>query len=840
MPPLIPDPEDEDEDNPEEPLHENDYGDSQIEHMQWTIDFQRLLREASIDSLPMHEDDRARLKHAPPGPPEITRDQQDSLRLWLDCRTGTGATYRSVCKTFSTRLHDAGLECDLLSEDQIERYIIEITGIAPIMDDMCTDSCLAFTGPFEKDQQCRMCGKDRYEVQEVLDSRGRPKQIKRPVKQSYTIPLGPSLQALYASDEGAEAGDYRRRRTEEVFANIARDGGVTEYTDYIDGSLYREYVTNGTIKDDDIVVVFSIDGAQLLRHRQSDCWIYIWIIYDISPEKRYKRRYVLPGGFIPGPKNMKFSDSFLFRGLQHINAIQRDGLSMWRRERGHYQSDLFVAFVEADGPGLAHINGSNGANGVHGCRVGCPCRSRRKVGSSHYYPACKRAEGPWPLGSDHDDWDPAKTPPPSVDHYKEQIRKLCTARTPAEYIKLRAETGYNKPSIWEAVHRIFPVPLCVTPDVMHLNGANLPSLLLSLWRGIFPGKKHHPDDNPADWPWAVLVGEIWKRHGLEVALAAKYLPACFGRPPRDPYYKINSGYKSWEFIIWIWGLAPGLLHEILPSPYYENFCKLVFAVRRHQCYKLSREEAQQAHAAGVEFHREYEKIYYDRKPHRLWMCRQSVHQIDHATPMVSRVGPLALVAQWSCERTIGDLGGRCKQPSKPYENFAAQGIKQCQDNALFNLLPQLAPQDQLQQIPRGAEEIENGFLLLRARERYFSYPTRAESIVIHQWLAEHNLGDCWPNPQTVMLRRWARIRTPKGEVGRSLWKEKMLRAGYKIARMIKVRSSLIFICSLTLTYLSTAQLPQLHAQNHIGSAKCSTTSGSNRVIRTSLRYTTLR
>ncbi|KAG2045445.1 hypothetical protein BDR06DRAFT_1015663 [Suillus hirtellus] len=30
--------------------------------------------------------------------------------------------------------------------------------------------------------------------------------------------------------------------------------------------------------------------------------IYIWDTFDYAPEERYKKKYVLPGGIIPGPK----------------------------------------------------------------------------------------------------------------------------------------------------------------------------------------------------------------------------------------------------------------------------------------------------------------------------------------------------------------------------------------------------------------------------------------------------------------------------------------------------------------------------------------------------------
>jgi hypothetical protein len=49
------------------------------------------------------------------------------------------------------------------------------------------------------------------------------------------------------------------------------------------------------------VLLFFIDGAQLYAHKASDYWIYIWVILDLRPGLRYKKKFVVPGGIIPGP-----------------------------------------------------------------------------------------------------------------------------------------------------------------------------------------------------------------------------------------------------------------------------------------------------------------------------------------------------------------------------------------------------------------------------------------------------------------------------------------------------------------------------------------------------------
>lgn len=78
-----------------------------------------------------------------------------------------------------------------------------------------------------------------------------------------------------------------------------------------------------------MVLMLLLDGAQLYESKASDCWIYIWVVLDHSPDVRYKKQHVLPGAFIPGPNKPTVVDSFLFPGLHHLAAIQNKGLTIW-------------------------------------------------------------------------------------------------------------------------------------------------------------------------------------------------------------------------------------------------------------------------------------------------------------------------------------------------------------------------------------------------------------------------------------------------------------------------------------------------------------------------------
>ena len=71
--------------------------------------------------------------------------------------------------------------------------------------------------------------------------------------------------------------------------------------------LSQYCVIDGDIKENDIVLMVSLDGAQLYEHKDLDFWMYVWILINLSPKKCYHKVQVHPGGFIPSPKKLKKS-----------------------------------------------------------------------------------------------------------------------------------------------------------------------------------------------------------------------------------------------------------------------------------------------------------------------------------------------------------------------------------------------------------------------------------------------------------------------------------------------------------------------------------------------------
>ena len=647
---------------------------------------------------------------------------------------------------------------------------------------MCVKGCLGFTGPYADLEQCPDCGQPRYQERELEESDG---ERKVPRKVFTTFPPGPQIQAKWKHPETAEAMFYRWKKTEELRRERGQSNDpLNIYDDILCGKAYLDLVDDGSITEYDTVLMLSIDGAQLHEHKESNCWIYIWILVDLGPDKRYKIRNILPGGIIPGPHAPKNLDSFLFPGFTHVSALQREGLHIWDAyHRRRAISFLYLFLVLADAMAMAQLSGSVGHHGRKGCRLLCGLLGRNKVRGSHYYPALLRPNGfEMHRTSSHPDIDINTLPIPTPEGYKTDLFHIISSRTNNEYRRRRFNTGIGKPSIFAGMERILPLPTCFPGDLMHQPILNLACLLFDLWCARPDARDH---DRFSVWPWAVLTGDVWKRHGEFVSRIARYLPTSFGRTPRNPQEKISSGYKAWEFLNYIYGEGPGVFYGVLPDVYYLHFCRLVRAIRIIHQRTISREQLATAHELLLRWVLDFEILYCDRNPDRLHFVRQCVHSLTHLARETHRLGPLWLSSQWTMERTIGYLGSLLRQPSNPFRNLAAQTKRVAHTNALVAMWPDL---EQAKGDPHGSMDLGDNYLLLGPKD------TSSYHLLPDERAALEEFFSGYPDAQDVdrqTVYRWGRLGIPTDQVARSRWKElERCSDMARTDRNVKVRESI--------------------------------------------------
>jgi hypothetical protein len=144
------------------------------------------------------------------------------------------------------------------------------------------------------------------------------------------------------------------------------------------------------------------------------------------------------------------------------------------------------------------------------------------------------------------------------------------------------------------------------------------------------------------------------------------------------------------------------------------------------------------------------------------------------------------------ERTIGNLVAEIRQPSNPYANLSQRGLQRSQVNAIKAIYPEL--DEEKNTIPRGAIDLGNDFVLLRAREKTFYK-------LSHEYLTELRIfllkayHVVLPEETPVSVQRWARLRLPTGQVARSRWKEGLKPLDrVRMARNVKVIDIQVDFC----------------------------------------------
>ncbi|TFK57266.1 hypothetical protein OE88DRAFT_1620989 [Heliocybe sulcata] len=321
---------------------------------------------------------------------------------------------------------------------------------------------------------------------------------------------------------------------------------------------------------------------------------------------------------------------------------------------------------------------------------------------------------------------------------------------------------------------------------MHLPALNILDLLIPLWRGTLKC----PGQDKRTWDWAVLQGNVWTRHGDDVAAVRPYLPTSFGRAPRNPVEKISSGYKAIEYMNYIYGIGPGLFYDVLPLPIWRHYCKLVYGVRIICQRTITEQQIDSAHKALVSWEDEYEHIYYQRKDSRIPLVRPSAHTITHLPQLVIEYGPGVCHSQCSTENAIGFLGRLVHQPSNPFANLTQVTLRHVCMSALQAMVPDLIPDETA--LPCGAVDLGDGYVLLRAWDRYARRIQGSEARAIREYLS------CYEDRARPYIRihHWSKVRLPNGHIARSAWKElERSNDNARVSRMVKVSGPILYACN---------------------------------------------
>lgn len=186
---------------------------------------------------------------------------------------------------------------------------------------------------------------------------------------------------------------HRERVMQDLLAELLGPEGLQRIMDLYHGANFYERYRRGEIGADDFVLIYSMDGAQLYEHKASHCWIYIWILVDVAPDRRHKRKYILPGAVVSGPDKPKWPDSFNYPGFAHLTALSKEGMRVYDGlEKRIFSSHPFLYLAEMEAVGAPELHGWCPHGSKKACRHRCGMVGRRKPGQSHYYAANLRPD----------------------------------------------------------------------------------------------------------------------------------------------------------------------------------------------------------------------------------------------------------------------------------------------------------------------------------------------------------------------------------------------------------------------------------------------------------------
>jgi hypothetical protein len=218
-----------------------------------------------------------------------------------------------------------------------------------------------------------------------------------------------------------------------------------------------------------------------------------------------------------------------------------------------------------------------------------------------------------------------------------------------------------------------------------------------------------------------------------------------------------------------------------------NYCKLVRGFQLMCQHSITVQHIREAQELLCTWEYEFEHLYYRRRQDRIHFIRPCIHQTNHLVAETVQKGPPICYAQWTMERTIGNLGQEIRQPARPYANLSQEGVRRCQVNTLLSIMPELDEPAKL--LPAGAVDLGDGFALLRKRDKYTFSPVGGAAQAILDYL-----GDGRPLPR---IKRWARLLLPNGQIARSLWREMFKPLDQtRMSRNVKVSITEHNICTL--------------------------------------------
>jgi Transposase family tnp2 len=383
--------------------------------------------------------------------------------------------------------------------------------------------------------------------------------------------------------------------------------------DIFDGSVYLKLVTTQVVVDGkelphvyfsdprDIALGLSTDGFSPFRRRKRTAWPLIIFNYNLPPELRFSKEYMMCLGVIPGPKKPKDIDSFLRPAVEELLKLAC-GVRAFDVLLGTlFALHAFLIIIFGDIPAMSMVMKMKGHNGFSPCRA-CKITGVRIPGalSTVSYVPLDRSRHPNAQDSCYIKcYDAYDLPLRTHSEMLAQGREVQLAATTTESNRLSKAYGVKGLPILSYLTSV-SLPRSFPYDFMHLLWENVIPNLVLLWTGDFKGV----DEGCESYK---LRKVVWEAVGEATATAGTTIPHVFcSRPPNIVRDRSSYTADSWSF--WALYLGPILLHRKFAKPkYYDHFVALVKLLHICLQFELSEDDIKTLRDGFVAWVQKYEK-----------------------------------------------------------------------------------------------------------------------------------------------------------------------------------------------------------------------------------------
>jgi hypothetical protein len=514
-----------------------------------------------------------RLPTDPPSLPPIlqilTRSQELSLEHYIAWSKSKGTV--KACNMHAAVLEKAA-GTKILFLYLANKLAISLTELIPIRTDMCPASCIAYTGRYENYDTSPyplgkniLCGKPHYKTQATSFGK------KKPYAQVITLPIIPTIKALYANAETFILLRQRDTHLKQALHLVYTASHTKTYSDFSDSHVHcMHHESMGLFKDKrDIAFVLSTDGAQLTMKKQSNTWLVIFILFNLPDDMRYKKDGIIIPLATPGPNSPGDIESFLYPMFQNM-AMASEGIWIWDAvDSSYFILRAYICMILGDMLGSAKLSSMAGHSAIFGDRfslVQGACSKISRGAKAQYYPMSPPDNDAKQYNPNRPTYDLNNLPMRTESHYWSTIKRLSEATTKKTVDDIVKTTGISHLPLC-AASLAFSHPNFFPPDPFHLIYENCMAFIFDVWVKSLPPDGFYISENKL------------REFGLLVSQAIFTLPSSFCGPIRDPFLKRHSQYKIYEWMALLhWYIIPIGIELGFNSIVLQNFLHFVQAM----------------------------------------------------------------------------------------------------------------------------------------------------------------------------------------------------------------------------------------------------------------------